>query len=165
MLRRILLALGGLVVLGFGLLQAIPYGRNHTNPPVRQEPAWDSPQTRQLAVRACFDCHSNQTVWPWYSYIAPVSWLVYKDVMEGRAALNFSEWDRPQEGEDAVEAVQEGSMPPRLYRLIQSKARLSSPETQALIQGLRATLGGEEQERGSGKGGEGEEEKEEDEKD
>lgn len=154
MFRRLLLSLGALALVAFGILQAIPYGRNHTNPPVRQEPQWDSPQTRQLAVRACFDCHSNQTVWPWYSYIAPVSWLVYRDVMEGRAALNFSEWDRPQEGEDAVEAIQKGSMPPRLYTLIQSKARLSSQETQALIQGLRATLGG----GGEGQEGGGEEE-------
>lgn len=151
MLRNILAVIGGLVVVAFGVLQAIPYGRDHTNPPVRQEPQWDSPQTRQLVVRACYDCHSNQTVWPWYSYIAPVSWLVYKDVMEGRSVLNFSEM--PQgEADDAAEAVQEGSMPPRLYTLIQSKARLSAAEKQALVAGLRATLGGE------GEGGEENEE-------
>jgi hypothetical protein len=58
--RAILFVLLAAIVL-FGLIQLVPYGRNHTDPPVVQEPNWDSPQTRQLAVRACFDCHSNQT--------------------------------------------------------------------------------------------------------
>ena len=79
------------------VVQVIPYGRDHTNPPVAAEPLWDSPQTRDLAVRACFDCHSNETEWPWYSNVAPISWLVQRDVEEGREELNFSEWDREQE--------------------------------------------------------------------
>ena len=79
-----------LVVSGLFLLaiQLIPYGRAHANPPVLAEPAWDSPATRDLAVRACFDCHSNETVWPWYSNIAPVSWLVQRDVDGGRNKAN-----------------------------------------------------------------------------
>ncbi len=60
----------------FILLQIIPYGHNHTNPPIVEEPAWDSPQTRAVVKKACFDCHSNETVWPWYSNIAPLSWLI-----------------------------------------------------------------------------------------
>ena len=63
-----------------------------TNPPVKAEPAWDSAETRALAKRACFDCHSNETVWPIYSRVAPVSWLVTRHVVEGREKLNFSEW-------------------------------------------------------------------------
>jgi len=123
-------------------IQAIPYGHDHSNPPVRQEPAWDSQQTRDLAVSACFDCHSNQTRWPWYSNVAPASWLIQRDVEEGRQRMNFSEWDRPQPGaEEAVEAVQEGDMPPSQYRLLHPGARLSSTERQTLIQGLEATLG------------------------
>jgi hypothetical protein len=59
------------------------YGRDHSNPPVRIEPRWDRARTRELAVRACFDCHSNQTRWPWYSHVAPISWLVQHDVEEG----------------------------------------------------------------------------------
>ena len=59
----------------FLAIQFVPYGRDHSNPPVIGEPTWNSPETRALAVRACFDCHSNETVWPWYSNIAPVSWL------------------------------------------------------------------------------------------
>ncbi len=71
MLRKIILTLTALVVGGFLLIQLVPYGRNHTNPPVIQEPAWDSPQTQELFTRACADCHSNTTVWPWYSNVAP----------------------------------------------------------------------------------------------
>ena len=91
-IRTIFLGLGIVVVMGL-LIQVIPYGHDHTNPPVVNEPNWDSPQTREITKRACFDCHSNETVWPWYSNIAPVSWLVYRDVSDGREHLNFSEWD------------------------------------------------------------------------
>lgn len=76
--------------------QAVDYGRDHANPPVRREPAWDSARTRELAVRACYDCHSNQTVWPWYASVGPASWLIQRDVDVGRRKLNFSEWDRVQ---------------------------------------------------------------------
>lgn len=137
----------GLAMLGlFVLIQFVPYGRNHTNPPVRQEPVWDSPQTAALARRACFDCHSNQTVWPWYSNIAPVSWLVLRDVDEGRSKLNFSEWDLPQkDAEEAAEQVQKGEMPPWFYLPAHPQARLSMQEKQALIRGLQATTGSRKQ--------------------
>src|SRR5690242_6290427 len=79
----------------FLLIQLVPYGRDHTNPSHNVEPKWDKPATRALARRACFDCHSNKTVWPWYSHVAPVSWLVMKDVVDGRHEMNFSEWDKP----------------------------------------------------------------------
>ncbi len=140
-----MLGFGFLVlVAGFAAIQFVPYGRNHTNPPVRAEPQWDSPATRQLAVVACFDCHSNQVAFPWYSNVAPVSWLVQKDVDEGRKKLNFSEWDRPQdEGEDAGESVAKGEMPPLIYTLTHLEARLSPDEKSALVRGLNATLGGE----------------------
>lgn len=144
-LGRILRWTGGLVLGLLIIIQFVPYGRNHTNPPVRQEPAWDSPQTAALARRACFDCHSNQTVWPWYSNIAPVSWLVLRDVDEGRSKLNFSEWDLPQkDAEEAAEQVQKGEMPPWFYLPAHPQARLSTQEKQALIRGLQATTGSNE---------------------
>jgi len=134
--------IGALVV--FILIQFIPYGRNHTNPPVTMEPPWDSPRTRELAVRACYACHSNETHWPWYSNVAPASWLIQRDVDEGRADLNFSEWDRPQpEAREAAQTVRDGSMPPWYYSLFYPEARLTSEEKQALIQGLAATIGEE----------------------
>lgn len=79
MKRTLLYTLGGAVLL-FALLQLVPYGRNHTNPPAVSQIAWDSPQTLDLAQRACFDCHSNETKWPWYTNIAPFSWLIQRDV-------------------------------------------------------------------------------------
>ncbi|HEX2864506.1 MAG TPA: heme-binding domain-containing protein, partial [Deinococcales bacterium] len=84
----------------FLLIQLVPYGRAHAAPAVTGEPAWPA-GARQLAVRACFDCHSNQTVWPWYSNIAPVSWLVQHDVDEGRHWLNFSQWNQGGFGGEA----------------------------------------------------------------
>jgi hypothetical protein len=135
--RRILLAL----IVVFGLIQVVPYGRDHVNPPVRREPSWNSPETRSLAQRACFDCHSNETRWPGYANIAPASWLVQHDVNEGREVLNFSEWDRPQkEAGDSAKEVQEGEMPPSYYVLLHPEARLNQSEREALIAGLRATV-------------------------
>jgi hypothetical protein len=126
----------------FVAIQAVPYGRRHTNPPARVEPRWDDPDTRALAVRACFDCHSNETVWPWYSHVAPVSWLSQRDVDEGRRKLNFSEWDRPQkEARESGKSIRKGEMPPWFYRAIHPDARLTPAETQALIRGFDATLG------------------------
>ena len=123
------------------IIQVVPYGRDHSNPPVRTEPAWDTENTRDLAKSACFDCHSNETVWPWYSHIAPVSWLIQRDVEEGRSRLNFSEWDSPQhEAHDAPEVVQAGEMPPWYYTIMHADAKLSTAEKDALIQGLQASL-------------------------
>jgi mono/diheme cytochrome c family protein len=143
--------LGGLL-----LIQVVPYGRAHDNPPVAAEPLWDSSQTRDLAVRACFDCHSNETLWPWYSNVAPVSWLVQRDVDEGREEL-YSEWNRSQEGEESAETVRESSMPPRSYLLTHPDARLTDAELAALADGLAATFGEERgDEDGENEEGEGE---------
>ena len=133
------------IVIGlFLVIQLIPYGRNHNNPPVVREPAWDSAATRELTRRACFDCHSNQTVWPWYAGIAPASWLVYNDVNEGREKLNFSDWlNGRREGKKAGKIrkeIEEGEMPPFQYRLAHPEARLSGEEKQNLIIGLTATI-------------------------
>ena len=133
-IRWLLTGLGVILL----LIQAVPYGRDHANPAVRVELAWDNPRTRELAVRTCFDCHSNRTVWPWYSYIAPISWLIQRDVEEGRRELNFSEWNRPQkEARESASTVRKGSMPPWYYPW----GRLSDTERQDLIQGLEATFG------------------------
>ncbi|MDZ7361674.1 MAG: heme-binding domain-containing protein [candidate division KSB1 bacterium] len=141
---------GALTILGlFIIIQLIPYGRAHSNPPVRMEPQWDSPQTRELAKRACFDCHSNETVWPWYSNVAPVSWLVQRDVEKARQQLNFSEWDRPEnEAGEAAEQIKKGEMPLWFYVPLHPSARLSAGEKQALIRGLQATIGDHEEENG-----------------
>lgn len=145
--RRVWLVIAVLAVLGFGILQVLPIGERPSNPPVLAEPNWNSPQTRELAKRACFDCHSNETVWPWYSQIAPVSWLVSKDVVEGRKELNFSEWGQTRAGrggskvaEEAAEQIEEGKMPLPIYLPLHPEAALSAAEKQQLIDGLRASL-------------------------
>ncbi|MFM2418631.1 MAG: hypothetical protein RL385_3354 [Pseudomonadota bacterium] len=138
--RKFFTAIGAFFV----LIQLVPYGRSHENPPVRKEPVWDSPETRALAKRTCFDCHSNESTWPWYSHVAPVSWLVQHDVDEGREHLNFSEFDGPQRhAEDAAESVEEGEMPMAIYLPLHPEARLSPAEKAALVQGLTRTLGAE----------------------
>ena len=124
-------------------IQLVPYGRDHSNPSLRSEPLWDSPTTRALAKQACFDCHSNETEWPAYASIAPASWLVQHDVDEGRAVLNFSEWQRPQEeAAKASEELLEGEMPPAAYLLMHAHARLSTADRDRLASGLAKTLGG-----------------------
>src|SRR5581483_3383715 len=125
MLRKILRWIGIALVVVLVAIQLVPYGRRHTNPPGRVEPAWDSPGTRALAVRACYDCHSNETHWPWYTNVAPISWLVQRDVDEGRRELNFSEWNRAQkEAREAAETVRKHEMPPWYYWIPRRRERL-----------------------------------------
>ncbi|NMB56164.1 MAG: heme-binding domain-containing protein [Leptolinea sp.] len=142
---KILVGLFSLAVVVFLLIQLVPYGKDHTNPPVTGEPAWDSPETRALAKRACFDCHSNETVYPWYSNVAPVSWLVMHDIEEGRGNLNFSEWETGSKwaqhaADEAGKAIQTGKMPLPIYVIQHPEARLTDAEKQALIKGLAASL-------------------------
>ena len=138
--RITLVSLGGLAA-ALALVQFVPYGHDHVNPPVTAEPAWDTAETRALAVRACFDCHSNETVWPWYADLAPVSWLTINHVVEGRETLNFSTWDRAQgETEEIGETIVEGEMPPAYFTVLHSQARLRAAEKQRLIDGLEATV-------------------------
>jgi hypothetical protein len=145
---KIILAIVVVVLIVFVAIQFVPV--NRSDPPVFAEPSWDSPQTRALAVRACFDCHSNQTKWLWHSYIAPFSWLEARDVQQGRRRLNFSDW-RPGRENEAARTIQRGTMPPQLYLLMHPEARLTDAEKQALIAGLNATLGPGE--GGGGRGG------------
>lgn len=147
-MRRILKgALWGAGIL-LAAIQLVPFGRSHSNPPVGQEPAWDSAETRALAKRACFDCHSNETIWPWYSNLAPVSWLTQRDVNEGRRKMNFSEWNLAyKKAKDAPEDVRSGEMPPWFYLPPHPAARLTSLEKAVLIKGLQATLRTPESER------------------
>ena len=136
------------VVLAAVGIQFIPYGKDHTNLPVMSEPQWDSPRTKELFNRACADCHSNETKYPWYSQVAPVSWLVTHDIEEGREHFNVSVWgiQKKNEGEDAAKEVKEGEMPMWIYTIAHPEARLSDNEKQELINGLEKTFGTEEEE-------------------
>jgi mono/diheme cytochrome c family protein len=124
------------------LIQLIPYGHDHTNPSKNAEPVWNSAGTRELFRRACFDCHSNKTIWPWYSHVAPVSWLVQRDVDGGRSHMNFTEWDPPpKHAKDIAEQVRTGEMPPWFYLPMHPAAKLSGAEKQALTDGAVKSFG------------------------
>ncbi len=133
-----------LVVL-FVAIQAVPVWAWQTNPPVVTDVAWTTPEAASIARRACYDCHSNETVWPWYSKVAPVSWLVTYDVIKGRNALNFSlPLREPAElAEEVAEVVRSGEMPPRQYLLTHPDAKLTPQEVQALIAGTPGSAGGQ----------------------
>jgi hypothetical protein len=134
----------GLVVV-FAGIQLVPVDR--TNPPVEADvPA--SPEVRAILRRACYDCHSNETVWPWYSRVAPVSWLVAQDVHEGRAELNFSTWDRyttqqqVKKLKESLEEVNEGEMPPWFYLPVHRDAALTAQDRATLHQWAAGTSAG-----------------------
>lgn len=132
-LRRLLL--GGLVV--FLAIQLVPYGWRHPNPPVTEDAPWSSDRARTIASESCYACHSNETRWPPHAYVAPMSWLVRRDVDLGRDELNFSRWDDDEgEADDAIESIVDGGMPPRRYVLVHPGARLSEQEAQILTDAL-----------------------------
>ena len=103
-----------------------------------QDAPWPDGRARELATAACYDCHSNQTRWP-QSHVAPFSWLLTRDVEQGRDKLNFSTWDEDDgEADDAADAVADGSMPPRRYVPVHPDAALSGAERQVLVDALEA---------------------------
>lgn len=140
LLPRLLLGL----VAAFVLIQLVPYGRAHSNPPVTATPAWSDPDTKALFARACADCHSHATVWPWYSNVAPVSWLLTRHVEEGRSKFNASVPGFGREAREAAEQVESGRMPDRSYLPLHPEARLSAAERTQLAEGLALTFGRDE---------------------
>lgn len=126
------------------LIQLIPYGKDHKNQPIIREPTWSSPELRGLVKKACFNCHSNETAWPFYASIAPASWLVYYDVASARKKLNFSDWQEgKREGEDSIAVahqINKGEMPPYRYIIAHPEARLSADEKKRLIDGVQVTF-------------------------
>ncbi len=126
----------GLATAGvLGAIQLVPLP--HDNPPVTGEIS-APPEVMSILKRSCYDCHSNQTVWPWYSRVAPMSWLVYRDVVEGREHLNFSEWTKlPAEKQakktrGSAKLAQKGAMPLWFYLPLHQEARLSDADKHTL---------------------------------
>ena len=138
-LKRIVLLLLGIVV----LIQFIPSNLpdvsfENPNDLLANN---DVPESIENLLRtSCYDCHSNETVYPWYSYVAPVSFLISKDTREGRHHLNFSEWEKMDAIEkaealdDMAEEVEEGEMPMKIYPIMHSNARLSDADRNALAE-------------------------------
>lgn len=144
---KVFLGVVGVLILGFVAIQFVPVER--TNPPVTYQVNWDSPETEALARAACMDCHSNETVWPWYSNVAPVSWLVAHDVNEGRGQMNMSTGQGELEGGDMARQIERGNMPPQIYLSMHPEARLTADQKTQLIAGLEATFGREGGREGS----------------
>jgi mono/diheme cytochrome c family protein len=131
----------GVLVIGFLLIQLIPFGHDHTNPPTVSEPNWSSPQARALVKEHCFQCHSNETAWPWYSNVAPGSWLIAYDVTAGRRQFNFSDWkSNPGELDEMVGAIQEGEMPPIQYWIVHPNSKMNAQQKQELIAALQSSV-------------------------
>ncbi len=135
-MKRWLTGIAGALLLAGLAIQLVPVER--TNPAtaaVIQPPA----DVERLLRRACWNCHSNQTDWPWYSHVAPASWLLERHVREGRDDMNFTEWpaDDPEETTELIEEIGEqleaDAMPPRSYRLVHPEARLTEAERRLLI--------------------------------
>lgn len=132
------------VVLVFAAIQLVPV--NRTNPSIETELS-TPPEVRTVLKRACYDCHSNETVWPWYSRVAPVSWLIALDVRNGRKEMNFSTWNRTTAIKRVKlmrkcwEEVHEGEMPPWFYLLLHPRARLTDGD-RGLLRDWALTGGG-----------------------
>ncbi len=120
--------IGVALVVVFVAIQLVPVDRS--NPPVESDVPAPEP-VRAVLKRACYDCHSNESVWPWYSHVAPVSWLIARDVHEGREELNYSLWNKLSEEKqakarkDTWEEISEGEMPPAIYLVMHGDAHLS----------------------------------------
>lgn len=123
------------LIVAFIGIQFVPVERS--NPPVSGEIEAPAP-VKEILMRSCYDCHSNETVWPWYSYIAPMSWLLEDDVNEGRAELNFSEWNgydekkKQKKIKETWEEVNEGEMPQWYYVIMHPEAKLSEADKQVI---------------------------------
>ncbi|MEY2939756.1 MAG: hypothetical protein RIS58_743 [Actinomycetota bacterium] len=128
----------------FLAIQLVPYGKNHNNSPVTGEPQWANTETRDLMVRACFGCHSNEVEYPAYASVAPISWVVQSHIDEGRQKVNYSEFDKRQKGaHETLEVIADGSMPPFYYTMFgrHPEAKLTKEELATLIAGIKATPG------------------------
>jgi hypothetical protein len=124
----------GAIALGVFLVVAQAFRIDKTDPPVTADLNAPAP-AKQVLRRSCYGCHSNETVWPWYSDVAPVSWLVAHDVHQGRAELNFSQWgtyrpaQRLKKLKQIGEEIAEGDMPPLYYIYpMHLSARLSAAD-------------------------------------
>ena len=125
--------------MGVWVLSSLMSGIMHTNPPISHKVNWDSPKTQELFSRVCMDCHSHETKWPWYSYVAPMSFVINHHVEEGREHFNVSAGIL-DEAHEAAEKYEEGEMPESGYLIFHREAELNPEERAELIAGLNATF-------------------------
>jgi hypothetical protein len=145
-LKKILVRIVAVGVIAFVLIQFIQPA--HTNPPVKNDFLTATKAPDQVATMfhaACYDCHSDETRWPWYSHVAPMSWQISQDVNEGRHHLNLSEWPSDPKSawkrmEDMSDVIGDGEMPLKKYTLIHVDARLTDAQCNTLTQWLDTTV-------------------------
>ena len=147
-MRTALWVIGALVAV-FILIQFVPFGRDHTNPPATNPFRWTSSQAKAIARRSCYDCHSNHTRYWWAVDIAPFSWLAAHDIQDGRARLNFSEWTGSL-STPALESAVSNNMPPLQYTLLHPSAKLSAADKQTLLDGFQQSVAAMDSGSGSG---------------
>jgi len=132
--KIVLIILAVLLVIAIGI-QLVPVER--TNPPA-PAPLQVQGAVAEVLRTSCYDCHSNETVWPWYAYVAPVSWLVAGDVVEARKKMNFSEWENMSSGKkshmarEMMDEIEEGGMPLPKYLRMHPGARLEQEEIELI---------------------------------
>jgi hypothetical protein len=140
-MKKALSILIGVGIIVFVLIQFVPFGHEHANPAMVSEPQWSSPAARALVKKSCFQCHSNETDWTWYSNIAPASWLIQYDVNAGRGQFNFSDWNNnPGDVDEMTRVIQAGRMPPIQYTLFHPNAKLNAQQKQDLINALTSSI-------------------------
>lgn len=141
---RILLILlvAALVVIQFiGIERSNPEFDQSLDLITMEKPPMD---VEKILRASCYDCHSNETIWPWYSYVAPASWLIKQHVDDGRDNINFSDWgeyeleDRAYIIEEMIEEVEDGEMPFPGYDVFHPDAKLSEEQKKALFNWLRS---------------------------
>lgn len=136
------------IALGAVIIQFIPVPL--ANPPVVK--TIDAPaEVLNILRKGCFDCHSHETICPWYSKVAPVSWLMYRDINEARRKLNFSDWSYPDKKKkkklgEMIEEIKDGEMPPWFYLIMHSDATLTGKEKATLELWVHSQVGSDSQE-------------------
>ncbi len=143
LIKKIIAAviIAGIVI--FAGIQLIPVKR--TNPPVTMDVDAND-EVKGVLKKSCYSCHSNETVWPWYSYVAPVSWLITDDVETARGSLNFSEWDRFDQDYRIyligllIERVEQGDMPPKKYLALNPDAKIKEHDLKILKEWEKSAL-------------------------
>jgi hypothetical protein len=134
------------LMIGFTIIQTFPIWQlepsmDPRNPPVRYQVEWASPEADHIMEQVCYTCHSNETEYPIYMRIAPLSWIAAQHVNEGRAHLNFSEQSLDTVDPNVLVAmIQADVMPPQAYRLTHPEANLTDAQKERLIQSILATF-------------------------
>ena len=142
-MRKIFLGIVGLLTACFILIQFIPVERDH---PLIRADLKVPPEVKAILKRSCYDCHSQETRWPWYSYVAPVSWMISDDVRKGRKHLNFTMWDQYSDKKKEIvkdhiyEEVNGGTMPLPIYLTMHPEARFTEEDIKILSKWLGKTL-------------------------